>query len=580
MGLAARLEKLIPDLSAALLRFPVPALYSILLCAWLNFEEIGFSTWDEHVFYAAGAAFLASGAGHFFAEGRGLSRIWNLGLAFASGLVALVLGYFTGFFTTGLLFLFGALILALMISPYLHGGARQGALWLFNLRLWLAALLAILVGVAFGAGLSAIVEALKFLFDVTLPNNLHDHIWVTAASLVAPLFGLSLMPKDLGEEVAIDGQSGSLLERGVSVLVNYVLVPVILVYTAILHAYGVKIAAQWQLPDGQLGLMVTIFALGGTGAWLIAWPWREQGTRLLRWFMRGWFWLCIVPAMLLTIAVWRRVSDYGMTPDRYGIMLVAIWIAGLAAYLALRRNRADMRFILGGFAVLMLVGAAGPFGANGLTITSQVGRLQALLELNGVLKNGKIVSPVPTLPENARSSGSSMVFTLREAGGVDRLKPWFEGMDKNPLASATDDWSTAYAIAGALGLNGPYNQEDYISVNALTALDRDITGAARLIGPLQAYINNSASVEPPEPSAIIKDNVLTIRIAGRGWLVPGADLLASAKASIPIAGKPQLPVVHEAGPDITLVLDQLYGRTGGKPELTSAHLWVILRQSP
>jgi hypothetical protein len=236
-----------------------------------------------------------------------------------------------------------------MISPYLRAGAAQGALWLFNLRLWLAALLATLVGVAFGAGLSAIVEALDFLFDVELPNDAHAHIWITAASLVGPLFGLSLMPRNLDEAVDL-GQSGSPIERGVSVLVNYVLVPVILVYTAILHAYGVKIAAQWQLPDGQLGLMVTIFALGGTGAWLIAWPWREHGTRLLRWFIGGWFWLAIVPAILLTIAVWRRVSDYGVTPDRYGIALVAVWIAALAAYLAFRRNAADMRAILGGFA--------------------------------------------------------------------------------------------------------------------------------------------------------------------------------------------------------------------------------------
>jgi hypothetical protein len=74
MGFAARLEKLIPDLAAALLRFPVPALYSILLCAWLNIAEIGGSSWDEDVAYAAAAGFLASVAAHYFAE-AGLSRL-------------------------------------------------------------------------------------------------------------------------------------------------------------------------------------------------------------------------------------------------------------------------------------------------------------------------------------------------------------------------------------------------------------------------------------------------------------------------------------------------------------------------
>jgi hypothetical protein len=434
------------------------------------------------------------------------------------------------------------------------------------------------VGVAFGGGLSAIVEALDFLFDVELPNDMHSHVWITATSLVGPLFGLSLMPKDLDEEVSIEGQSGTLLERGVSVLVNYVLVPVILVYAAILHAYGVKIAAQWQLPDGQLGLMVMIFALGGTAAWLIAWPWRERGTRLLRWFMRGWFWLCIVPAILLTIAVWRRVSDYGVTPERYGIALVAIWIAALAAYLALRRNAADMRMILGGFAILLLIGSAGPMGANGLTITSQMGRLAALLEANGVLKDGRIVTPIPAIKDEHKSSGNSMLYALREAGGMDRLRPWFAGMEKNPFATATDNWSAVYAVAGVLGLGDPYAQADYLSISAAAVLDHNLAGAARLVGPMQAYVPHASDGEPSEPYARIRDDILTIRIAGRTWLVPGADVLAKAKAGAVAAGNQQPPIVYEAGPDITLVLEQVYGRTGDKPQLTSARLWVILRQ--
>ena len=206
------------------------------------------------------------------------------------------LGYFTKVFDSNLLFLFAGLIPVLMIAPYLKDNAKQGALWLFNLRFGLAVLLSIIVAALFAAGLSAIVESLNFLFDASLPNNLHEHIWSTAASLIAPIYGLSLMPKNLDEEVDIAGQKDTLLARGVSVLVNYVLVPVILIYALILHAYAVKIALEQNLPEGQIATIVTIFALGGTGAWLIAWPWREEGTRLLRWFMRGWFWLTIVPS--------------------------------------------------------------------------------------------------------------------------------------------------------------------------------------------------------------------------------------------------------------------------------------------
>ena len=300
-------------------------LLSVLLCAYVNIVAVGGSFDDSgYVIAGAAAAFIASGSAHFFAEGRGFSRGTGILISFAAAVIAAALGYFTKIFDTNLLFLFAGLVPVLMIAPYLKDNAKQGAIWLFNLRFGLAALLAVIVAALFAAGLSAIVEALNFLFDAGIDSNLHEHIWGTAASLIAPIYGLSLMPRDLDEEVDIASQKDTLLARGVSVLVNYVLVPVIVVYALILHAYAVKIVLEQNLPKGQIATMVTIFALGGTGAWLVAWPWREAGTRALRWFMRGWFWLTIVPAVLLAIAIWRRITDYGITPDRYGILLVAI----------------------------------------------------------------------------------------------------------------------------------------------------------------------------------------------------------------------------------------------------------------
>lgn len=320
MGPATRLEKLVPDITAVFVRFPIPAALSVLLCAYVNFVSVGSSGNDDgEVIAGAAAAFIAAGAAHLFSEGRGLLRATSILLAFAVAVLAGALGYFIEVFDSNLLFLFAGLIPVLMIAPYLRDNAKQGALWFFNLHLGLAILLSGVVAVLFAAGLSAIVESLNFLFNANLHNNFHEHIWSTAASLVAPIYGLSLMPKDLDEEVDIASQKGTMLERGVSVLVNYVLVPVIFIYAVILHAYAVKIALEQSLPEGQIATIVTIFALGGTGAWLIAWPWREEGTRLLRWFIRGWFWLTIVPAILLAIAIWRRISDYGVTPDRYGI---------------------------------------------------------------------------------------------------------------------------------------------------------------------------------------------------------------------------------------------------------------------
>ena len=48
----------------------------------------------------------------------------------------------------------------------------QGAFWLFNFRLLLAALLAFVVSLVFCGGLSAIIASLDFLFEIKIPDTL------------------------------------------------------------------------------------------------------------------------------------------------------------------------------------------------------------------------------------------------------------------------------------------------------------------------------------------------------------------------------------------------------------------------
>ncbi len=577
MGLAAKLDKFIPDLSATLARFPVPAAVAVALCVYFNIVAAG-SFNDETGLVAAGgaAAFIASGAAHLLAEGNRWSRMAGILLALASGAALALVGYFTAVFETSLLFLFAGLIPVLMIAPYLRTGVKQAALWLFNLRFGLAVLLAFIVALVFSAGLSSIVEALNFLFEAGIGGNLHEHIWGTAATLIGPLYGLSLMPRDLDAEVDIASQKDTLLERGVSVLVNYVLVPVIIVYALILHAYAVKILLDGQLPKGQIATMVSIFAVGGTGAWLVAWPWRDTGTRLLRLFMRGWFFFTIVPAVLLTIAIWRRIGDYGVTPDRYGIALVAIWVAFITAYLAFRRNRADMRAILGGIAILLLVGSAGPFGANGLTIKTQLVRFAELLAANGLMKDGKVVPQKQRVPQEIVTEGYSILGTLRDAGGLGRLRPWFESGEKNPFKPGDSDWSAFSAITAYLGFDNPQLTEDYVNFTANVPLSAPVDGKSRLVGPLQAMQNYRKSEPQPPMTALFDDTDLTIKLEAKTYIVGEADLLAKIKALTETDGT-QPAVKVEIAPGVTMLIDSAYGNLANKPPLGSMRFWLLIR---
>jgi hypothetical protein len=581
MNLVNRLARLLPDLAHTIARFPVPVVASVALCLYSNLEiaEVIQQEPDEkfRVTAALAATFFASGAVHLYAEATRAGNNAGLALALIAGAAAAMVGYSTPGFRTYELFLFPALILLIMIAPFLGSGARQPAIWLFNLRLGLAALLAVVVGVVFAAGLSAIIESLNFLFEIRLPNDLHEHIWTTAATLVAPIYGIALVPKSFDEEVDIADERGSLLERGVSVLVNYLLVPMVAVYALILHAYAIKVIVDGALPRGQVGTLVAGFALAGTGAWLVAWPWRDTGTRLLRWFMAGWFWLTIVPAILLAVAVWRRISDYGVTPQRYGLVIIGVWLAGLAIYLATWNRRADMRHILGSLAVLLLIGSFGPWGAVAVSVSDQFARLTALTESAKMLEGGRLVQPIPHPPESVAQQASSIILMLSETGGLDRLKPWFEGRTDDPFRSKPTSFELARKIIGVMGL--PLNPvgPDAISFASTAPLNLLNSGSVRIVGPLRLPSQDrSSSVEQTGFSARIAGSVLELRIGDRRWEYPVRGMLEKAKEAQ--AETSSGPVVIEAAPDLSILLLHASGTLGDVPNLGYAEIWLIQKQ--
>lgn len=573
MNISNLLHRLMPDLASAMTRFPVPALLSVALCLFINIDGIGNND-TEHVAGGAAAGFLAAGAAHLFAEGRKLARVTGLAIAIAAAAAAAVAGYFTDVFETQYLYLLLGLIPLVMVAPYLKEGASQAALWLFNFRLWLAVLLSAVVALAFALGLSAIAGALDFLFGVST-SGAYEHIWGTAMSLVAPLYGLSLMPRDLDEEVNIESQQGTMLERGVTVLVNYVLVPVIVIYAMILHAYAVKIVLEQALPNGNVAVMVSVFAVGGTAAWLIAWPWRDKGTKLLRLFMRYWFVLTIVPAMLLAIAIWRRIADYGVTPDRYGIAVIAAWVALMTLYLAWRRNFADMRAILGVMGVLLLLGSTGPFGANGLTITTQFARLENMLIANGLLKDGKAVTPEKRVSGDVASEGNSILHALQSAGGLERLRPWFEGLDKNPFATGNTDWALSSEIGTFLGFNVPYVNDAVVSFAANQPVVTSYTGSVKMIGPFNTVQNYNN--EPQKPmTAVLDSEKLTIKLDDATYVIGARDLYDKMKAAVVATGT-QPAVTITLAPDVTLVVDQFFGDANNQWPVSNARFWLVIR---
>ena len=145
MATTSPFASLIPDFTRIFLRFPASVAASVALCIVNNAEITDGHTFGSYelwqINYALIAAFLAGGSGHLFGESRGWPRSRSLLLGLAFGAAAGTLTYFQAVTETHHLFVLGGLVLALMVSAHLRSGTSQNAVWLFNARLGLAAVL-------------------------------------------------------------------------------------------------------------------------------------------------------------------------------------------------------------------------------------------------------------------------------------------------------------------------------------------------------------------------------------------------------------------------------------------------------
>jgi hypothetical protein len=591
-----RIAGLMPEVVEVVRRFPV----AVLCCVWAFVFNAYWSTefgrgLSEPITLGLMAAFFGGGAAHLFAEASKWTLVPSVVFAAVVAVVTGYLAYDPALLQSHLLFLFLGLALTLFVSPYVRRNAEQGAVWLFGMRLALAALLALVVGLILMLGLFAIVNGLKFLFGFDLGNSAWERISALSIYLVGPLFGLAMVPRNLDEVIDLAAHKGGLLERGVSVLVNYIAVPLAIIYALLLHAYAAKIIALQSMPKGEVGLTVTLFAIAGTFAWLVAWPLRETGTRLLKLYSRYWFWFLPVPVVLLALAVWQRVGEHGMTPDRYGLILVALWAALVCGYLMLRRSYADMRVIIGGAAVLLVLGSFGPLGAVGLTISSHFGRFEKFLTANGMLEKGRLKAVLPELSPGQKLEGQSLLRVLQQVQAINRAAVFLpeseklESENENIYVSDKDVQRFGLALAPIKVVkklpDPPILLPQFSFRSYLEPISFPFSGEGRVVGPLQ-YPTCCYSAGDRRPKFLRENGIVTMTIAeGQGEpalklsFVEGDVLKAIKEASSITESGHRLPLSLAVDGKTLLVITGGSGDySDAKVELTSLSFWVVVQK--
>ena len=233
-------------------------------------------------------------------------------------------------------------------------------------------------------GLVLALAAIDALFEVRIQGERYGQLFVFCLGIVNTWIYLSDFPKNILENVDIH------FDKALEVLVKYILIPLVLLYILILYAYGFKILFEWKLPQGWVSYLVTALALLGFVVQVIINPIQKIAKAWTIHRFYPWFYFALLPLIvLLFVAIFRRVADYGITEKRYFVILIAFWILAMSLYLLLAKKRRLIVLPISLF-VLALLSSFGFWGAFSVSRNSQVNEFEKVFER--VSANNKIAT--------------------------------------------------------------------------------------------------------------------------------------------------------------------------------------------
>jgi hypothetical protein len=282
-----------------------------------------------------------------------------------------------------------------------------------------------------------IIYSVNYLFyDSSLPSEIIDNFTIRYIIVTSFVFCVSFMafiPKSFHKD--------KIKNTGILKVLSYILLPMLCIYAIILHAYIFKLILNQSVPSNFVGIMVSNFGAIGIVTYLIAYCIRDQNT--ISFAIRHFPKLLLLPTALLAVAIYIRISEYGLTESRYLVALCGLWIA--ISTISMFWVTQAPKLIIAATATLLILSSFGPWSITKLPLYSQTHKLEALLHKNHILVDGQLVQAHNKISKEDQAAIKSTVHYIFVHKGLRLIQPWFS-------QTAFDSSTVPSVILQAIGI--------------------------------------------------------------------------------------------------------------------------------
>ncbi|WP_313806511.1 DUF4153 domain-containing protein [Flavobacterium sp.] len=332
--------------------------------------------------------------------------------------------------------------------PYLKKENSEKSFWQYNKNLFVNFVLTLIFTGVLVGGVELAIVSVENLFNLDFNSETYAEVFFSLSIIGSAIIFLLFNETGL-EYLEKDGSYPIVLKF----FTQFILIPLLLIYAVILYFYSGKILINWELPRGWVSYLVLAYSIVGILALLLVHPLKEEKAKSwVKMFSKIFYYTLIPLIILLFIAIFTRVLEYGYTEPRYFVLLLALWLTTVVFYFIFKRN-ATIKFIPISLFLFGLFALTFPyFNTFSLSKRSQKNELEKILTENQLLVNGKIdfnkevVDTVKTEIENKfkylndRHEENFLVNFMSKKPKSTENKYWFYDHFKNIRYTTTNDY--------------------------------------------------------------------------------------------------------------------------------------------
>ena len=278
---------------------------------------------------------------------------------------------------TTYLFIYTTAFLSIFIAPFFKQKDENG-FWVFLMRNAKAAVVAIAISVVLLIAIDGLLFGFFNLFDIKVSARPFVYSAIISSCTIFPILFFSGIP-------SIDDclQETPALNKFQTSTNKFLFLPVLSLYIILLYAYIAKIIIQWEMPKGMVSYLVSasmMLMLLRVTQMLPERinPKQSFESKLLKILPAA----CIPLVILMSVGIMRRISDYGISEDRYYVTAINIFYYIIIAILLIDKIKCKSKYIAIVFCSMFFIATNGPLSAINVTHRIWMGSIKdALTEL-------------------------------------------------------------------------------------------------------------------------------------------------------------------------------------------------------